>query len=225
MPCPLTEPDSYPDYLKKIIKEVEMGNDEDLKKCLCTLVKPLDDDNCYLLDEDKKIALFPGCLVKEEVYGQFFTLKEIMKLYWMTKTFTLSMKFTWSYYEGPTKNGSFGGTLSFVHYPVYVNGQMQPLRSKRNIEKVCPLGIYKGAVGELSIVPTPRKKVGQDLYSLDITGYGYEVQGSIVPVWQFSTGLNATGFTWGFDETGPEPISAIFELTANFYDGTSLKLA
>jgi hypothetical protein len=61
---------------------------------------------------------------------------------------------------------------------------------------------------------------------LDINGYGYIVQGSIVPVWTFSTGFSdASGFTWGFDETGPEPVSAIFKLTANFYDGTSLKLA
>jgi hypothetical protein len=163
MPCPFTKPDNYPDYLKKILKEVEMGQDEDLKKCLCKLTKPLDDDNCYLLDEDKKIALFPGCLVKEEVPGQIFTLKEIMKLYWMTRDITLSMKFIWKYYEGPTVNGSFGGTLSFVDYPVYVNGQMQPLRSKKNIEKVCPLGIYKGDVGELSIIPTPRKKGEEDL--------------------------------------------------------------
>ena len=223
MPCALTSGEDYPDYLKKILKEIDEGDDEDLKECACKLKSPVTDEGCYILDEDNKVAAFPGCLVKEEVYGQVFTLKEIMKLYWMTKDITLKMDFIWGYFpNGGPFNGSFGGTLSFV--------EMQPLRSKKNIEKVCPLGIYKGAVGELAISPTPRKKGEEDLYSLDIDGYGFVVQGSIVPGWMFSMGrpngvMEGRGFTWGFDETGPEPISAIFKLTANFYDGTSLKLA
>lgn len=217
MPCALTSDADYPDYLKSILKEINAGNDDELKVCACQLKSPADEGGCLILDEDGKIGLFPGCLVIEEAYGQSFTLKEIIKLYWMTKNITLKMDYIWKHTYGGPFYGSFSDTLSFV--------------GEKNIQKVCPPADYRGDYGEITINPTPRKKEQENLYSLDINGDGRKLEpgdplggNNVVPVWMFSMGLNGSGFTWGFDETGPEPISATLSLKANFYDGTSLKL-
>ena len=93
MPCALTSDADYPDYLKKILKEIDVGDDEKLKACACKLVTPLTDEGCEILDEDKKLGAFPFCipLVENGVgdntdYPLKLTLKQAMNLYWETTT-------------------------------------------------------------------------------------------------------------------------------------------
>ena len=91
MPCALTEPDNYPDYLKSILKEIEAGNDEKLKACACSLQTPITDEGCPITDSDSKLGAFPFCipLVANGVgdntdYPLKLTLKQAMNLYWQT---------------------------------------------------------------------------------------------------------------------------------------------
>jgi hypothetical protein len=62
MPCAITEPDNYPDYLKGYLKEVNATNDDDLKACACYLRTPTTDEGCPITDEDGKLVAFPFCL-------------------------------------------------------------------------------------------------------------------------------------------------------------------
>ena len=95
MPCALTEPDKYPDYLKAILKTINAENDDNLKTCACSLKSPVTDDGCLIVDEDDKIGAFPFCctLVTDGVgnntnYPLKLTLKQAMLLYWQTIDFT-----------------------------------------------------------------------------------------------------------------------------------------
>jgi len=93
MPCAITEPGNYPDYLKAILKEIAVGDDDALKACACSLRSPTTADGCLIVDEDKKVGVFPFCstLVTDGVgdnteYPLKLTLKQAMYLYWQTKT-------------------------------------------------------------------------------------------------------------------------------------------
>ena len=245
MPCALTSDADYPDYLKKILKEIDIGGDDELKDCACKIITPFTDEGCEILDEDNKVAAFPGCLIVCDNENPCdnsqrpFSLKEIMEMYWKTKSITLSMTFIWSSPDagescpsGTPQTISFSDTLSFVEYPVFINGKMQTLQSKKNIEKVCPLGMYKGYHAEIAISPTPRREGNTDLYSLDIDGYGefYPVGGNGTILWQLQIGNlidlenEGTGtfngknifFSWGFDEGGLCPHTATGTITSNF---------
>jgi hypothetical protein len=97
MPCALTEPGDYPDYLKKIFKEIETGDDNELKACACQLISPITDEGCLIVDENKKIGAFPFCstLVTDGVgddtaYPLKLTLKQAMNLYWQTTNWKFS---------------------------------------------------------------------------------------------------------------------------------------
>jgi hypothetical protein len=97
-PCPpVKDYYDYPDYVKKIIKEIENGEDVKLRTCLCKLRTPLDENYCIIKDEDQKVGVFPFCsvLVEDGVgddtdYPLKLTLKEMMKLYWQTTDWTFS---------------------------------------------------------------------------------------------------------------------------------------
>lgn len=94
MPCALADNADYPDYLKSILKEIEAGNDEELKACACSLKTPTTDEGCPILDENNKIGAFPFCWEFTEDLskvgnGTFnplkLTLKDAMWLYWQSK--------------------------------------------------------------------------------------------------------------------------------------------
>ena len=130
--CPLIKDYyDYPDYLKKLIKEVEMGNDNVLKECLCKLKSPVTEDGCLILDEDKKVAAFPFCceLTTDDpleivasipganywFYPIKLTLRQMMKLYWNTKKAT-----SMTYRNGPCTipfSSSCGEVYSDVKEP------------------------------------------------------------------------------------------------------------
>ena len=89
MPCALTEPDNYPDYLKKILKEIDVGSDDELKDCACDLKSLVDDEGCLIVDENNKIGGFPFCIAEGNNVGPTtprplgFSMKQIMRMYWL----------------------------------------------------------------------------------------------------------------------------------------------
>jgi hypothetical protein len=99
MPCPLTSDLEYPDYVKKILKEIEVGNDQRLKDCACKLKTVVDEEGCPILDEDNKLGLFPFCITDTETdpttmglslghpwlnypYAVGLSLDDMMHLFW-----------------------------------------------------------------------------------------------------------------------------------------------
>jgi len=221
MPCALTEPNNYPDYLKSILKEIDAGSDDELKDCACSLKTPTTDEGCPITDSDGKVGLFPGCLVIEDNGLQLFTLKEIMEIYWKTKSFTLNVDF--NYDDGESK--------SFTIKMPYVG-------STSGKEKVCPNAVYQkiggvpGLGGYVEVYPNPRKKNEEEnLYSLDIAvfvQFSWEVDTPTpdplyaISRW-FTGGPNQGTFNGkninydgGFDEQRHTMGSSTFKLTANF---------
>jgi hypothetical protein len=97
MPCALTEPGDYPNYLKDILKQINIENNGDLKICACSLRSPVTDEGCLIVDEDGKVGAFPFCssLVESGVgddtaYPLKLTLKQAMNLYWKTTDWKFS---------------------------------------------------------------------------------------------------------------------------------------
>lgn len=93
MPC--TSNLKYPSYIKSIISEINAGNDNNLKNCLCSNKEPTDEDGCPILDEDGNVGFFPFCIpiVDDGVgddtnYPLKLTLKQAMNLYWKVKSWT-----------------------------------------------------------------------------------------------------------------------------------------
>ena len=103
MPCALAEPGNYPDYLKSILKEINNGNDDELKTCACSLRTPTTDEGCIIPDEDGKLLAFPFCLPTEPIVINYniqnnatasigLSYKQAMNIYWKRKPFTMEFK-------------------------------------------------------------------------------------------------------------------------------------
>lgn len=105
MPCGLTSNLQYPNYLKSVLKEIEVGNDETLKTAACKLKTPITTEGCVILDEDDKASLFPFCTVNTEEdpmemtsddplfikrYPVGFTPKELMEFFWLYQNYKIS---------------------------------------------------------------------------------------------------------------------------------------
>ena len=124
MPCALTSDADYPDYLKSILKEIDIGDDDELKNCACKLVTPVTDGGCEILDEDKKVGAFPFCstLVTDGVgedteYPLKLTLKQAMNLYWQTTSWNFvatAYGYSCSYSTIINFTGSVRTSLNFV---------------------------------------------------------------------------------------------------------------
>ena len=113
MGCKLTQSEGLPDYLRKILKEIDEGDDQDLKDCACKLVTPVTDEGCEIQDEDKKVGAFPFCstLVTDGVgdntdYPLKLTLKQAMDLYWQTTK--------WNYVA--SANGSYCTSSTNINF-------------------------------------------------------------------------------------------------------------
>ena len=103
MACALTEPGNYPDYIKNMLKGINVGNDTDLKNCACSLRTPLTDEGCPVIDKDGKVGVFRACIYKNlECYGSEFdypcpanwTLKNAMDIHWRIKTIQVQVSMT-----------------------------------------------------------------------------------------------------------------------------------
>jgi hypothetical protein len=87
MPCAITEPGNYPDYIKTILKDIAVGNDDALKACACSLKSPVNDDGCLILDSDGKVGAFQGCADPGSLTIDEFSLnlKDTMSAFWRVK--------------------------------------------------------------------------------------------------------------------------------------------
>jgi hypothetical protein len=165
MPCPLTSGADYPDYLKSILKEIEAGNDENLKACACSLKTPTTNGVCPILGEDNKVGAFPFCLTIEEdtssvgdgtQYPIKLTLAQAMNLYWNSKKFTntFSAIVSWSYHlterhcQGAVCSGGGSDTEKYTQHSgerniSITNEVLDPL-FEFNEQKylVCPNQLY-----------------------------------------------------------------------------------
>lgn len=108
MPCPLLESDDYPDYIKSILKEIDAGNDEELKACACSFLKTVLDDQqeCAEQMTDGKLAIFPFCIIDTEtdpttisvpgspdnywIYPVGMSLDDLMLFYWQNYEVSLN---------------------------------------------------------------------------------------------------------------------------------------
>ena len=86
MACGATSNLDYPDYIKSMLKVINVGNDNDLKACACSLKTPLTSEGCPVTDEDGKVGVFRYCI--ENGVG-FWSLKKAMDLYWRVKSWEL----------------------------------------------------------------------------------------------------------------------------------------
>jgi hypothetical protein len=89
MPCAITEPGNYPNYIKNILKTIEVGNDNDLKACACSLKTPLNNQGCPIIDSNGKIGVFPVCIQDGIPFPSQYldlSLEELMALFWTVKT-------------------------------------------------------------------------------------------------------------------------------------------
>lgn len=100
MPCSSTGSSNYPIYINDLLKQINVGNDYQLKSCACQLKTVVDSDGCPILDEDGKMGIFPFCINDDpsptilcgdgssvpfsEQYTKL-TLKQLMTLYWRVK--------------------------------------------------------------------------------------------------------------------------------------------
>jgi hypothetical protein len=106
MPCALISNADYPDYLKKILKEIEVGNDDNLKYCACSLRTPTTNGGCPILDEDDKVVAYPFCTTYSEAPPTNYsyvklTHKEAMELYWKTKSINWNVHYRrWDRIDG-----------------------------------------------------------------------------------------------------------------------------
>jgi hypothetical protein len=170
MPCALTEPSNYPDYLKKILKEIAVGDDDTLKACACSLRSPTTEDGCLIVDEDKKVGAFPFCcqLTTDDpleivaggeywFYSIKLTLRQMMKLYWNTKKAT-SMTY---------RNGPCGPPIPFSASCGEVYSDVQEPK-----KRVCSTGISFSiaAINNYTHQCNPENNGG--IFSLFIGSYG-----------------------------------------------------
>ena len=87
MPCALTEPGNYPDYLKSILKRIDVENDTESKTCACSLRTPVDDEGCPITDSDGKLGAFPFCSTAGSLLRDEYALdlKDTMSAFWRVK--------------------------------------------------------------------------------------------------------------------------------------------
>jgi hypothetical protein len=163
MGCALTEPNNYPDYLKKILKEIEVGNDKELKDCACSLISPRTEDGCLMVDENGKIGAFPDCISDDPPPYNYpsGSLKDIMTFYWRVKKFKVT-------FSGSGVSGNDGESINmsgtFDLTPNYFNpdniGQI-----KSDSELVCSLGrTYYGGGGTFLMRRRNGEEVRTNLY-------------------------------------------------------------
>lgn len=126
----------YPDYLKKLIKEAGLDDNDELKKCICKMRTPLDADYCIIKDEDQKVGVFPFCseLVESGVgdnteYPLKLTLKQAMNLYWKTKKWQFNAHASGSSCSSSTEITFTGSKITFEPF----NDEVGPPPPQKNL--------------------------------------------------------------------------------------------
>jgi len=101
MACGSNSKANFPSYLKSILKDIDNGNDNELKSCACSLKIPTTNAGCFISDRGINGA-FPFCLINgtpEETgpntyYPISFKLADLMKWYWTGDKYKI--KINWS---------------------------------------------------------------------------------------------------------------------------------
>jgi len=152
MPCAIAEPGNYPDYLKKILKEIEVGNDDEANACACNLITPLTDEGCPITVENGKLLAFPFCLDTEPpdvdpnlyVYDLALTYEQAMKFYWartMKVEYVINASATVSQADGICGSP---GPAEFT-WRTAIEGSTQLVQTPKQL--VCAIGKGARAVG------------------------------------------------------------------------------
>ena len=96
MPCPSVSNTNYPDYIKKILKQIDVVNNQQLKNCACQLKSPLSEEGCAILGPDNKAGIFNNCITEVTPYSYDLNLltgsiSDLMKLIWTVKNWKFSV--------------------------------------------------------------------------------------------------------------------------------------
>jgi hypothetical protein len=92
MACDATSNSNYPNYLKNILGTIAVGNNNDLKACVCSLRSPVNADGCLALDSNGKVGAFTQCIEPASSPDECpWTLEKAMEMYWLVKTWTFSV--------------------------------------------------------------------------------------------------------------------------------------
>lgn len=115
MPCPIIDNQKFPDYLERVLKRIQVENDNNLKSCACQLATPAV-DGCPIIFDSNKAGAFKGCLNRDDslvytVYDAFNTSetsitesKDSMAIWWLLKSIQFTS--TWSIYINEWNQGS-----------------------------------------------------------------------------------------------------------------------
>jgi len=137
MPCALTEPGNYPDYLKKILSIIDVGNDNDLKACACSLRSPVNSEGCLILDSDNKIGAIPTCFAGEcgFCHGLVTTnLSDLMEIYWKVKSWKITASGGFVTSDETPASVSYSGSFGLI--------RENPIISQKNL--VCIAASFGG---------------------------------------------------------------------------------
>jgi len=189
MPCPLIEPDNYPDYIKRILKTIDVGDDKQLKDCACSLRSPLTTEGCPAIDGDGKIGLLPFCVEEsEDSKHALWSLEKVMEMYWRVRTWRFTANGVERVYQDPDDGEDYDVPFSTtIEGVTSTDGDGNTITKQEKL--VCPAGFYvqyedghRGGkeveIGFNSGTVRPPKKV-DDLYDSSIYGYVRDGSGNL----------------------------------------------
>ena len=221
MACGLTSGADYPDYLKRILKIIDVGNDTDLKACACSLISPLATEGCPApaIGGDGKIGAFPFC-TQESADSKYaiWSLEKAMETYWRVRTWSFTANGVERWYDYPD-DGDGNVDIPFstsVQGITSTDGDYNTNTKQENL--VCSNFFYRNYPGstydntdvEISFnsgTVQPAKKVG-DLYDSSI--YGYVLDGD--NGWEYGFDYNRTPNVGSLSILGATvPISAFYD--------------
>lgn len=179
MACSLTSNSNYPDYLKSILKEIDIGKDDDLKDCACGL-------RSYI-DVNVKPYVLPYCVTSvngedNELYtvlndyiisqGGTTTLQPIdpqkmMELQFKYKDFTLNIK--GNGYPPTTCEGEFPSVAS-VDFSGDIKLEKGP---ESRLHQVCNMFYFAGSSltnGSISCSDNPPEWLG---FGASVPAFGF----------------------------------------------------
>jgi hypothetical protein len=132
-----------PSYLRKILAEINNGDNEELKTCACQMqIVRAANEGCIIVDENNRVALFPFCLINGVPpetgpgtnYPISFNLADFTKWYWTGDKFRI--KFTWS----GTERGDCGRYGVFTQTSDFGPQESEFITEKDQKKRVCNIG-------------------------------------------------------------------------------------
>lgn len=94
MPCGLISNLDYESNLKRILKEINAGNNIELKTYACSLKTPITNEGCAITNTEGKTCAFPFCIENGVINtGSFITLSfdQLINLWWKVKVISCNI--------------------------------------------------------------------------------------------------------------------------------------